>query len=526
MRIPFKKILILILLIMLFFLYYHLFSKPVEEDTVGRIINVTINIIWGITILTIIFVLIMENRSPSKTLSWILILFFLPVIGFILYLVFGRNFRKKHIYARKEHNDYEKLQKMDSVHLEQESPVENHSKDSLSPSGIIRNEEKPIISLISKLLENNNKAFLTHRNRIEIYSDGEQAFQALLAAVKEARESIHLQFFVFKGDGTGRILGDTLIKKAKEGIEVRLLYDAVGSWNIGKRFVKSLQEHGVRAACFSPVDFPFISSKMNYRNHRKIAVIDGKFGFLGGVNIADRYRHKDSYYGFWRDTHLKIEGEAVHSLQALFVNDWTFSTKESLMLAAKYFPAHQITEINPLQVISSGPDSDWESIMQGYFAMITLAVESINIVTPYLVLNESMLTAVKVSALSGVTVRLIMPSKPDHHLVYWASRSYYQELMEAGVKIYEYQKGFIHSKFITVDGLLSSIGSANMDIRSFTQNLEINAFLFSEEITAQLNEIFEEDLQNSKEITPDFYSKRSYTVRIKESFTRLFSPVL
>lgn len=512
MRMPVKKIFLLLIIILLVLLYTHRLEDGLFGGNTGNILASVFNIVWGLVIITVVSVLILENRSPSKTLSWILILVFLPVIGFILYLVFGRNFRKTRIFARKEYDDYEKLRKINDVRLDH-----SHNGKKITDS--------PAVSLITRLLENNNKAFLTYRNSLEIYSDGKQAFDGICAEVEKGRECIHLQFFIIKNDETGNILKDLLLKKAREGLKVRLLYDSVGSWNIGRKFIKSLQQGGVETAAFSPVDFPYISSKMNFRNHRKIAIIDGRTGFLGGVNIADRYVHKDKYYGFWRDTHLKIEGEAVHSLQAIFLNDWAFATGKNCF-SEEQFPEYESDEFHPLQIISSGPDSNWESIMQGYFAMITLASKNINIVSPYLVLNESMLTAIKVSALSGVKVRLIVPSKPDHHLVYWASRSYYRELLEAGIRIYEYQKGFMHSKFITVDGLFSSIGSANMDIRSFTQNMEVNAFVFSSELTAKFDEIFAEDLNNSKEVILEEYLTRSYLSRIKESFTRLFSPLL
>ena len=513
MRFPFIKLLILVVLL-IFLLSYFLFAKDyIESGNAGRIISTILSHIWLLTIITIIFVLILENRSPSKTLSWILILFFLPVLGFIIYLIFGRNFRKKKIFARKEYNDYEELRKINQVKLDQP-----YNRD-------LSETENPAVRLISRLLENNNKAFLTYHNDIEFYRDGEEAIAAIYRHLDKAEKSIHLQFFIIKSDETGKELKELLLKKAAQGLEVRVLYDAVGSYNIGGRYVRDLQRGGVDVACFLPVEFPFISSKMNYRNHRKITIIDGHTGFLGGVNIANRYVHKDKYYGYWRDTHLKIEGEAVHSLQALFLNDWCFATGQNLF-DDRYFTARPNDRITPVQIISSGPDSDWESIMQGYFAMIALASRNINIVTPYLVLNESMLTAVKVSALSGVDVKLIVPNKPDHHLVYWASRSYFQELMEAGVRIYEYEKGFIHSKYITVDGLITSIGTANMDIRSFTHNMELNAFLFNREVTTRLDEIFAEDLSQSREIVLEEYLQRNFIIRMKESFNRLFSPLL
>ncbi|MBW6515244.1 MAG: cardiolipin synthase [Candidatus Cloacimonetes bacterium] len=507
---PIKKIVILfIIIVLLVFYYLYLEENLGKKELIASIINV----IWGITIFTVIIVLIMENRSPSKTLAWILLLVFLPIVGFIMYLIFGRNFRKKKIYAHKEYSDYEKLRKIDEINLD-------HPYNTTAES-----MKEPAIALITKLLENNNKAFLTYKNRLDVYTDGEQAINAIFEAIEGAKESVHLEFFIIKSDETGEKLKDLLLKKAAEKVQVRLLYDSVGSWNISGKYIRLLEKGGIKTAGFTPVDFPFISSKWNYRNHRKITIVDGKTGFLGGINIADRYMHKDKYYGFWRDTQLKIEGEAVHSLQAIFNNDWSFTTGENL-LNDNYFREQHIDDTNPVQIITSGPDSDWESIMQGYFAMITLATTEINIVTPYLILNESMLTAIKVSALSGVRVRLIVPCKPDHHLVFWAARSYFQELMETGVEIYEYQNGFIHSKYITVDGIFSSIGSANMDIRSFLHNLEVNAFLFSKELTNRLNYVFEEDLQNSTKIKLEEYMKRNYLNRAKESFNRLFSPLL
>jgi len=512
MKLPLKQIVIFVLLLAIIFYLYNLIESSGKESLLNAI-NIIVKLLWGITILTVVLVLIMENRSPTKTLSWILILFFLPILGFIIYLVFGRNFRKKKIYARKEYNDYDKLKKIERSKLDHRYDIS------------ILGKERPAVSLISRLLENNNKAFLTYHNRGEIFSDGKQAIEAIFSAIESAQKTIHLQFFIIRSDRIGNSMKDLLIKKAREGVKVRLLYDSVGSWNIGCKYVRALQKGGVETSSFSPVSFPYISSKMNYRNHRKIAIIDGNIGFLGGVNIADRYMHKDKYYGFWRDTHIRIEGEAVHPLQAIFLNDWTFATGDN-QFKDENFPESDIENINPIQIISSGPDSDWESIMQGYFAMITLASKNINIVTPYLILNESMLTAIKVSALSGVRVRLIVPSKPDHHLVFWAARSYFQDLLEAGIKIYEYRKGFIHSKYITVDGHLASIGSANMDIRSFLHNLEVNAFLFSDDLTARLDRIFEEDLDDSTELTLDEHLDRSYFNRFKESLARLFSPIL
>ncbi len=508
-----KKISLTLLLLILILVYQLYLNDIIRNIGSDSIISTVINIIWAITILSVIAVLILENHSPSKTLSWIIILVFFPILGFIFYLFIGRNFRKLKIYTAKERKDYEELTQL--------SQREQNLLLNMSLSDSMGTEER----MIANLFENNNKAFLTNFNRLQIFSDGNSAIESIFDEIEKARNNIHIQFFVIKNDVVGNKLKDILIRKAKEGISIRLLYDSVGSWRLSANFLNSLKQAGVKTASFSPVNIPFINSKLNYRNHRKIVVIDGETAFTGGVNIADKYCSKDPNIGYWRDTHLKIRGEAVHSLQALFITDWLFATKEK-MTTENYFSPSDCNLYNPLQIVSSGPDSNWESIMQGYFAMISFAKHHINIVTPYLILNESMMTAVKVAALSGVEVRIIVPAKTDHLIVYWAAKSYYQELLQAGIKIFEYQKGFIHSKIITIDGKVSSIGSANMDIRSFTQNFEVNAFIYSQEVTSQINAIFEDDLKVSKQLLLENFLKRPLTRKIAESTARIFSPLL
>jgi cardiolipin synthase A/B len=512
MIISVKKVFLLILIAVVIFVYANFFSHIFHNLRITVIIPYIINIIWGFTIIVVITVLLLENQSPSKTLSWILILVFLPIAGFVLYLLFGRNYRKRKLYSAKERSDQRELRALSKVQLD-----ENRS--------YFEGTDHKIVQQITKLFENNNKAFLSFNNDVEILTDGVETFSHLTKAISDADFSIHLQFFVIENDNTGKKLQELLIKKAREGVSVRVLYDAVGCWRLNRKYIDPLKRAGVTIAPFSPVEFPSINSRLNFRNHRKIGVIDGKIGFVGGVNIADKYLHLSKYYGYWRDTHLQITGKAVHSLQALFFADWAFCTGEHLF-TKEHFPEVTTEAYNPVQIVSSGPDSNWESIMQGYFAMISLALKNINIVTPYLILNESILTAIKVAALSGIDIKIVVPKKPDHLLVFWGSRSYFEELIQAGVKIYIYQKGFIHSKIMTIDGMVSSIGTANMDIRSFTQNFEVNAFIYSYELTKRLDEVIAEDLQNSKMITWDELQNKPIHSRIAESTARLFSPLL
>ena len=501
---------LIILLVLLILFYQYFLSHKFGEIAFGQLLSALINLIWSLTIISIVALLILENHNPTKTLSWIIVFFFLPVVGLILYFVFGKNIRKKKMYMRKEIEDYEKIKEL----VELEEDYHGDIEYSLSQNTVIRQ--------VNKLFENNNKAFLTHRNEIEVYCDGVVTIDSMCNEIDKAKKSIHVQFFIIRSDDTGKLLRDHLVKKAREGVEVRVLYDAVGSWNISKDYLKSLQSEGIEVAAFSPVKFPIATSKLNYRNHRKIVVVDGKVGFVGGLNISDKYRHRPIY---WRDTHMLIRGDAVHSLQAIFANDWLFCTGKDLF-KKEYFPDIEVKKLNPIQIISSGPDSNWDTIMQGYFAMISLAEEYIHITTPYLVLNESLLTAIKVSALSGVEVKIIVPGTPDHNLVYWASRSYYKELLQSGVRLFEYQKGFVHSKIISVDGVATSIGSANMDIRSFIHNFEVNAFIYGNELTEKMNQVFLEDLENSRELTMEDIAKKKVLERMRDSTARLFSPIL
>ncbi len=475
---------------------------------------IIINFIYIITAIIVSISVIMDNRNPAKTISWIIILFLLPFIGLIIYFMVGQNYRKQKIFTRKGMEDFKRIQSLREKQL-----IEIKEDDFIEDENIRKKLH------IIKLLLKNNKALLTRKNKTEILNNGSRIFGSIKSALKNAKDHIHIEFYIIEDDRIGNEIKDILIEKANEGVKVRLIYDDVGSWKLSGRFIDSLRRAGVEVNPFMPVKFPFLANRLNYRNHRKIIIIDGKTGFVGGINIADRYLYGDRKIKFWRDTHLKIEGEAVSSLQAVFLIDWHFVCGR-LLDEYRYFPKTAIRKSNFVQIISSGPDSDWASIMQSFFSAITTAREYIYITVPYFIPNESILTALKTVSLSGTEVSIILPAKSDSWLAYYGTMSYVEELLEAGINVYTYQKGFVHSKLIMVDDIFSSVGTANMDIRSFDDNFEVNALIYDEDTTAMLKKHFLEDLRECKKISPEEYMKRPLSRKFFESVARLFSPLL
>ena len=477
-------------------------------------IRTVLLICYALVIVTTIVVIIRDRRDPVKGLSWIMVVTLIPIVGIIMYVLFGRNHRKLKIFNQKEIEDLKHIEKLCSEQLLDLVDPEIQHIDSVESN-------KDIITL----LLNNNKSVLTVRNKVTILNNGKAKFKELFKAIEEARSSIHLEYYIFENDRIGKRVLNLLEKKAGEGVEVRLIVDDLGSWGIKNRHIKRIRKVGIDIRQFMPVAFPYLSGKINYRNHRKIAVMDGRVGFTGGINIAERYL-KGTKFGPWRDTHLRIEGDAVNMMQAIFATDWYFVADKELLFDDKYYPKTTIRTRSPIQIASSGPDSDWASIMQAYFAAMNKAKKSIYITTPYFMPNQSILTALKVAALSGVDVRIIMPYKSDSKIVYWASRSYISELLDAGIKVYFFQKGFCHSKLIIIDGTFCSVGSANMDYRSFEENFEVAAVMYDPRVATELTEYFMQDIENSVLITDEMWENRSNLHAMYESLSRLFSPLL
>lgn len=478
--------------------------------------NITLILIfiYFITAISTAVMVMLEKRDPHKTSTWVLILLLLPIVGIIFYVFFGQNFRKQKIFSRKGLRD---LQQIDQLSKSQLLTIK---RDKYFQNPVIASN----INIITLLL-NNSKALLTEFNKIDIFQTGEKAFSSIIDALESAKSCIHLEFYIVSDDEIGNRIKNILVEKAKSGVEIRLIFDDVGSWSLPKRIINEMRTAGIEVFPFMEVKFPWFTSKVNYRNHRKIVVVDGIVAFMGGINIADRYLVGDKKLGPWYDTVLRVEGEAVSVLQIIFLVDWFFVSNRFISNRDKYFPEHKIETQHFLQITSSGPDSDWASIMQAFFAAITRAKKHIYISSPYFIPNESIVNALKTAALSGIDVRIMLPGKSDSTVVYWSSMSYIAELIEAGIKVYLFQKGFIHSKIIMIDSNFSSVGSANMDVRSFEDNFEVLAMVYDSDLTVELEKQYFKDIKKSKLVNQKEWSQRSFKQSFKESLARLFSPL-
>ena len=476
--------------------------------------EVVLTAIYLINFILVVDLIFRGKRNIDNTLTWIVILVLVPPVGFILYAMFGRSIAKKNMFSVKEKEDKVIKDKILESYVEIESNLDPYL-----------DENKDIIYTLA----NSNNAHFTADNDVDIYPESNMFFNSLLEELKKAEEYINIQFYIFKDDRIGKEIIEILKEKAQSGVEVRLLYDAVGGRNLSRKAVKEMKDAGVQVANFFPSFLNIINFNINFRNHRKIVVIDGKVGFVGGFNVGDEYLGRDPKFGEWRDTHIRLTGSCVIDLSMRFLLDWRYTTKENLDLA-KYFTKkrEKSTGNVGIQIVSSGPDiTELDEIKYGYMKMIQKARDYVYIQSPYLILDKTLMETLKVACLSGVDVRIMIPSKPDHPFVYWASYSYAGELLNYGAKIYTYgEDAFLHAKTIVYDDSVASIGTANMDIRSFELNFEVNAFIYSEEKAREQRMIFERDIENSREITKEIYESRSTYIKIKESISRLLSPVL
>lgn len=461
--------------------------------------------IYSLAILGVILVIITDNRNPLKTVPWIIVLLLAPVVGLVFYFFFGQNLSKQRIISRRTRK---------RIHTRLEMP------DSTECTRIPEKWQP-----LSELLVNTIQAVPLYGSRITPYVDGRSKMDALCEAIAAARHHIHLQYYIFCDDSTGRDLRDLLIRKAREGVEVRILYDDVGCARVKKRFFKEMRREGIEVRAFLHVQFPLFTSKVNYRNHRKIAVIDGSVGFLGGMNIADRYVDGTGW-GTWRDTHFRIEGRGVAGLQASFLSDWSATTKQPIADAAYYPPLPHFANGATMQLVAGGPFGKWRALLQGESYAIANARNRVWIQTPYYLPSDVLNTALQKAALAGRDVRLMLPQRSDSRMVNLASHSFLDDMMKAGVKIAFYRPGFLHSKLLIVDDELTVIGSANMDFRSFEHNFEINAFVYDRDFTARMSRIYERDERQCHHATPNEWFHRPRRQRIAESFMRLFAPLM
>ena len=490
-----------------------------------------------INLLFSVIIVFFQRRDPRSVWTWLLALNFIPVFGIVFYLLFGQDLKKSRMFKVKEISDRLNM------------PVRNQEKLLLSndmPEEMMDPMSRDFSSLILYNLATSG-AVLTMDNHVKVYTDGQVKFEALRTALRKARRFIHIQYYIIKNDEVFDSIIPILEDKIREGVEVRILYDGMGGRFMPKKKWEQLRRSGIRVGVFFAPFLGWLNLRVNYRNHRKIVIIDGAVGFVGGFNIGREYISKDPAFGYWRDTHLRITGEAVVSLQIRFALDWNYATGENLFKNEAYFQPSQSGDGDSphkaesakldehacqdgsqvcMQIIASGPDTREPHIRNNYLALFHKAKRHIYIQTPYFVPDDAILSALKIAALSGVDVRLMIPCKPDHPFVYRATCAYAGELLDYGVKVYIYTNGFLHSKGIMIDGRVSCYGTANMDIRSFELNFEVNATIYDEDVTAELERAFMNDLPHCRQVTRENYEKRGLWTRIREQGSRLLSPLL
>ncbi len=477
----------------------------IEWGIFNDIFAVAFNVLYFVIIIGTIIVVILDNRNPVKTMAWVLVLFFLPVVGLAFYFFFGRSTRKEKLISKK---GYTRLIKRPMAEYQAQKAFKYPE------------DQHQLMRFFRKI----NNALPFEGNKIEVYTDGLSMLQSLIKEISKAQHHIHLQFYIFEDDSVGRLLRDLLMDKARQGVEVRLLYDDVGCWRVPHAFYEEMRGAGIEARSFLKVRFPLFTSKVNYRNHRKIVVIDGRVAFTGGMNIALRYMRGFSW-GIWRDTHIKIEGKAVYGLQTSFLTDW-YVVDRTLITSSRYFPEVEACGNALIQIVTSDPVGEWRDIMQGLLIAISSSRKYFYIQTPYLLPTEPILLALKTAALAGVDIRIMIPERADTWLTHLGSLSYLDDMMRAGVKIYLYQKGFLHSKLMVSDDTLSTVGSTNMDFRSFEHNFEVNAFMYDTASALALKEIFLQDQKDAILLQQKTWMKRPWYQKAKESIVRLLAPLL
>ncbi len=476
-----------------------------EAGIWGIVAVLAFRLVYLAVILFTIVIVLLDNRNPVKTMAWILVLVFLPVVGLAFYFFFGRNTRKERLISKK---GFSRLSKRPMAEYQAQEALGDFTG---------RNQLIPFFHRVSNALP-------FEGNDVQVFTDGYSMYQELFRRIAKAKHHIHLEFYIFENDAVGRLLRDLLIDKAREGVSVRLLYDDVGCWDVNPMFYDEMLCEGIEVRSFLKVRFPQFTSKVNYRNHRKLAIIDGKVGFIGGMNIALRYL-KGVPWGVWRDTHICLKGKAVYGIQTAFLTDW-FAVDRTLLTSAQYFPKMDSVGTSVAQIVTSDPVGEWHDIMLGLVKAISCAQRYIYVETPYFLPTEQVMAAFQTAALSGVDVRLMIPKKADAFITHKGTMSYLDELMKSGVKVYFYRAGFLHSKLWVADDEWASVGSTNLDFRSFEHNFEANAFFYDEKTVCTLKEIFLEDMKKCMTLSQKIWDKRSFKNKIVESVVRLLAPLL
>ncbi len=476
------------------------------------------SVLYLLIVFGVCIIILVNTETPSKALGYILLVISFPVLGIIIYLSVGLNHRKKELYRKKLEIDNHEFPKLE------------YRAAALSNETLLRNKEK-IGDFFQLASFSRNKSFTSDNNNATLLINGEKKFPDLIESLRNAKHHIHIQYYIYENDEIGNQLAEVLIEKAKQGVEVRFIYDDFGSSRIRKNIVKQLREAGVEAYPFYKVHLILLANRMNYRNHRKIVVVDGIVGYVGGINVADNYVNssKDKEKLFWRDSHLKIVGISVINLQFTFLTDWNFCANQKLPFSNDYFPMENKANTygnHLIQIVTSGPDSKYPKIKYTLIQAILTAKHEVCITSPYFIPDKSFLDATTIAALSGVSVKLLVPKKSDSFVVNTTTQSYFQELMDAGVEIYTYNKGFVHAKTMVCDEKVAIVGTANLDNRSFDLNFEINAIVFDEQIATELKETFEKDLTSSSKVNPEEWAKRPWYMKLLEKVLHLFSSLM
>lgn len=455
------------------------------------------------------FSLMLENRFAHETLLWMYVLLFFPVFGYIFYLFSGQLYLKGYLFQSKRKKDRE----------EWKSLVTHVSSPDLS---FLNNHQQSFAAFA----KNASETTISTSSQTEVLKNGNETFTEIIKQLKKAEKFIHIEYYIFRSDRLGTEIIDILIEKAKNGVEVLFIFDAAGSLSLSNNEVKRMKNAGIKAYPFSPLKHGFFNQKFNFRNHRKIIIIDGEVGFVGGLNVGEEYLGRNKTIGFWRDTHMVLKGEAVYMLHTVFLLDWEYVSGEDVLEERPEFNNIVEQGDGAVQVVASGPDTQQGIMSDFYYSLITSATKSIWIASPYFVPNQAIKAAIKHAAIKGIQVRLMVPAVNDGFLTQYGSRSYFGELLQFGVEVYTYKKGFLHQKLIIVDGDMASIGTANMDMRSFHLNFEVNVFLMGSRSIEDLITHYKEDMMDSDKLDPIRYNNRGLLERSKESFARLFSNVL
>lgn len=478
-----------------------------------------LEVIYGIAVFFVCLRIIYDTHNNSKTLAYLLLVLTAPVFGIIFYFSIGINYSKRKMFSKKLNLDESLLVKLRKKSFKNSNAISDNHKDVLGDK-----------IFLSNLILNDTLSPLTEKNEVKVLRNGEKKFPEVLEVLKSAKSHIHIEYYIYEDDIIGKQIEEVLIERASNGVQVRFIYDDFGSSTLRKRMVKNLRDNGVEAFAFSKVRILMLANRLNYRNHRKIIVVDGKVGFVGGINVSDKYSNNENNSGlYWRDMHLKIAGAGINYLQYLFLCDWNFCANQQLQPTEEFFPTeYEISkDSNKLvQIVGSGPDSDRPSIMFSLLSSIQLAKKEILITSPYFIPGNTINNALITAALSGVSVKLLVPGISDSKIVNLAASSYYGILLDAGVEIFLYQKGFVHAKTMVIDGEVSIVGTANMDQRSFELNFEVNAVVFDNEIGREMSEIFYDDLKESTQLEVGAWNSRGKWQELIEQTARLLSPLL